>query len=165
MMRDAESMMSATQSNQSSDKLLNMIEVMSEQAEPLRLQEISRLCGINPSTALRFLATLQRWNYVAQTADTGRYYLTFKICAVAQNVNMFFDVRSVALPYLRSVAQIFSESCNLAVDSDMTLMYIEVVQGPNKMLMSTQRIGNVAPLHCTGVGKLFLTEYSQGGGA
>lgn len=159
-MRKPPSKTSAAQANQSSEKLLTMIEVMSEQPEPLRLQDISRLCNINSSTALRFLATLQRRNYAAQTIDTGRYYLTFKICSIAQNVNLFFDMRSVALPYLRNAAHIFSESCNLAVDNDMTVMYIEVVPGPNKTLMSTQRIGNVAPLHCTGVGKLFLTEYS-----
>lgn len=42
----------------------------------------------------------------------------------------------------------------------MTVMYIDVANVPNRTLMTTQMIGNVAPLHCTGVGKLFLTQYS-----
>ena len=149
-----------TRTNQSSDKLLNLLEFLTEQSEPLRLQDISRSCGMNASTALRFLNALQRRKYVEQDVQTGRYYLTFKLCALAQNVKSFFDIRSIALPFLRNVAHIFSESCNLSVERDMTVMYIDVAEGPNKTLISTQRIGNVAPLHCTGVGKLFLTEYS-----
>lgn len=159
-MHDPHSKSMPTQTNQSSDKLLNLLEVMTEQPEPLRLQDVSRLCDMNPSTALRFLTALQRRDYVAQDIDTGRYYLTFKLCYLAQNVSAFFDIRSLALPFMRSVAHIFGESCNLAMESDMTVMYIDVVTGPNKILMSTQRIGNVAPMHCTGVGKLFLTDYS-----
>jgi DNA-binding IclR family transcriptional regulator len=134
---------------------------MTEQTEPLKLHDIAQLCGMNASTTLRFLNALQRRKYVDQDLDTGKYRLTFKLCAIAQNIGTFFDLRSIAMPFLRNVAHVFSESCNLAIDSDMTVVYIEVVKGPNKTLMSTQRIGNVAPLHCTGVGKLFLTEYSR----
>lgn len=149
-----------TQTNQSSDKLLNMLEILTEQNQPIRLQDIADLCGMNPSTALRFLTALQRRNYVAQDAETSRYYLTFKICALAQNLTSALDIRGIALPFLHAVANVFSESCNLAVERDMMVTYIEVVSSPNKTLMTTQRIGNIAPLHCTGVGKLFLTQYS-----
>jgi DNA-binding IclR family transcriptional regulator len=149
-----------TRINQSSDKLLLLLETMTTQSEPLRLQDVARLCEMNASTALRFLKALQKRQYVEQDAETGRYYITFKLCALAQNISSFFDMRSLARPFLRSVSQIFSESCNLAVERDMAVIYIEVEKGPSKMLMSMQMIGNIAPLHCTGVGKLFLTEYS-----
>jgi DNA-binding IclR family transcriptional regulator len=149
-----------TRVNQSSDKLLLLLETMTTQTEPLRLQDIACLCRMNASTALRFLKALQKRQYVAQDADTGRYYITFKLCALAQSISSFFDMRNLVRPFLRNVAQIFSESCHLAIERDMTVVYIEVEKGPSKTLMSTQRIGNVAPLHCTGVGKLFLTDYS-----
>lgn len=159
-MQESASVLSPAQSNRSSDKLLSMLEVLSEQSEPLHLQGISQLCNVNPSTALRFLSSLRRRNYVAQTADTGKYYLTFKICSLAQSVHLFSDMRNVALPYLRNAAHLFSESCSLAIDSDMTAMYIEVVPGPNKQFLSLHRIGSSAPLHCTAVGKLLLATYS-----
>ncbi|MDR1979543.1 MAG: IclR family transcriptional regulator [Synergistaceae bacterium] len=159
-MRDPQSKLAPTQTNQSSDKLLNLLEILSEQIEPLRLRDIARLCGMNVSTTLRFLTALQRRGYVAQDAETARYYLTFKLCVLAQNLTTFFDVRGVALPFLRDVARAFSESCHLAIEDNMTVVYIEVVNA-NKTLMSTQHIGNVAPLHCTGVGKTFLADYSS----
>lgn len=149
-----------TQTNQSSDRLLTMIEVMVEQQEPLRLQDIARLCDTNPSTALRFITALQRKHYVAQDMDTGRYYLTFKFCAIGQSISSYTNIRTIALPFLRSTARIFKETCNLAIENDMSIMYIEVANSPNQTLLSTQRIGNIAPMHCTGIGKLILTGYS-----
>ena len=151
---------SSSQTNQSSEKLLNMLEIMSQQDEPMRLHEIAQLCNLNSSTALRFITALQRKQYVAQSIDTGRYYCTFKICALAENIRSSLSVRTVAMPYIRNIAQAFSESCNLCIDDDMRVLYVETVLGPNKTLMSTSRIGHIAPLHCTGVGKLFLSEYS-----
>jgi DNA-binding IclR family transcriptional regulator len=158
-MNASQDKLTPTQTNQSSDKLLNLLEVLSEQTEPLRLQDIARLCGMNASTTLRFLTALQQRRYVAQDAETARYYLTFKLCALAQNLTTFFDIRMAALPFLRNVAHAFAESCHLAIEDDMAVVYIEVVNA-NKTLMSTQYIGNVAPLYCTGVGKAFLTNYS-----
>lgn len=149
-----------TPSNQSSEKLLIILELLAQQQKPLRLKEISELCDMNSSTVLRFLYALQKRNYVAQDPDSGMYYVTFKLCALAHSVSTYNSIRSIALPFMRGVASTFNESCNLAIDSDMSMMYIEVMNCPSSTLLSTQRIGNVAPMHCTGVGKLFLSDYS-----
>jgi DNA-binding IclR family transcriptional regulator len=148
-----------TQTNQSSDRLLTMIEVMAEHQSPMRLQDIARACNTNPPTALRFITALQRRNYVAQEIDTGRYYLTFKFCAIGQSISSYTDIRAIAAPFLRGAAQLFQESCNLAVENNMTILYIEVANSQSQTLFSTQRIGNVAPMHCTGIGKLILADY------
>jgi DNA-binding IclR family transcriptional regulator len=48
-----------------------------------------------------------------------------------------------------------------AVEQDMSVVYIDVAEESDQMLKSMQRIGNIAPLHCTGIGKLFLLNYSD----
>lgn len=149
-----------TPANQSSDKLLSMLEKLTVQSEPLRLQDIAEICGMNSSTALRFLTALKKRNYIAQDIDSGKYYITYKICALAQNISTYNNIRNIALPFMRSVANEYKESCNLAVENDMSILYVEVVNSPYNTLLSTQRIGNIAPMHCTGIGKLFLSEYS-----
>lgn len=149
-----------TQSNLSSEKLLSLIEALAELSEPARLQDLSRMLEMNSSTVLRFLAALQHWGYVARDIDTGRYYLTLRLCGVTQSISANMSIRNIALPFLRSVAQTFGESANLSIEYDMAVMYVEVVNSPSKILVSTQRIGNIAPLHCTGVGKLLLLNYS-----
>lgn len=148
-----------TQSNQSAEKLLVLIEAMSALSEPIRLQDLSAKVGMNASTLLRFLVPLQAHGYAVQDPETSRYQLTFKLCGLAHNIASRTDLRNIAFPVLRNVAHIFKESANLSVDRDMSVMYIEVVNFPGRSLMMTQRIGNVAPMHCTGVGKIFLTEY------
>lgn len=149
-----------TRSNQSSEKLLLILEQMSEQDEPVRLQELSRMVHMNESTALRYVATLQKSGYVVQDADTGRYSLSYKICAIAANVSSRKSIRNICSPYLRSIAQIFAESANIAEEHNMTVIYIEAVSGPRQLLMTTRRIGNVSPMHCTAVGKLLLLNYT-----
>lgn len=150
-----------TRSNQSSEKMLTILERMSEQDEPIRLQDISRLVSMNESTALRYIATLQKSGYVVQDSDTGRYSLTYKICAVAANVSSRKNIRNICSPYLRSIAHIFSESANVAEEHNMMVVYIEAISGPRQLLMTTRRVGNVSPMHCTAVGKLLLLNYSQ----
>ncbi|MEG1774375.1 MAG: IclR family transcriptional regulator, partial [Oscillospiraceae bacterium] len=150
----------STRSNQSSEKMLTLLERLSEQDEPIRLQDISRLVQMNESTALRYIATLQKSGYVVQDEDTGRYSLTYKICAVAANVSSHKSIRNICTPYLRSIAHIFSESANVAEEHDMAVVYIEAVNGPRQLLMTTRRIGNVSPMHCTAVGKLLLLNYT-----
>ena len=148
-------------SNRSTEKLLSLIEAMSVLDEPIRLQDLSKKLGMNASTVLRFLAPLLRRGYVQQDPESNRYFLTFKLCGLANNISSRMDIRNVARPFLRNVAHIFQESANLSIENDMSVMYLEVVNSPNKTVMAMQRIGHIAPMHCTGVGKIFLLEYSQ----
>ena len=149
-----------TQSNLSTDKLLTLVEAMSSLTEPARLQDLAQSLGMNPATVLRFLAPLQQRGYVAQEPNTNRYYLTFKLCTVANNIATRRDVRNTALPFLRQLSHIFKETSGLSVENDMSVVYVDMVNAPDKSLALLQRIGHVAPLHCTGVGKVFLTEFS-----
>ncbi|MDR1519305.1 MAG: IclR family transcriptional regulator [Planctomycetota bacterium] len=147
-------------SNQSAEKLLLIVETMSALDGSIRLQDLAERLGMNVSTVLRFLAPLRRRGYVEQDPETSRYFMTFKLCGLANNISSRLDLRGVARPFMRHVAAVFEESANLSVESDMSVMYIETVNGSSKAIMAMQRIGHVAPLHCTGVGKIFLLEYT-----
>ena len=46
--------------NQSVERVFKIIELMSENREPMRLQSISEQLDIHPTTALRFLYTLSK---------------------------------------------------------------------------------------------------------
>jgi DNA-binding IclR family transcriptional regulator len=151
----------AIKSNLSSEKLLHIIEILSEQDEPVRLVELSKMAKMNESTVFRYLSSLQNCGWAMQDADSGRYTLSYKICAVAANVSSRKSIRSICTPFLRSLAEIFCESVNVAEEHDMAAVYIDAVSGPRQqLLMTTRRVGNVSPLHCTAVGKLLLLGFS-----
>lgn len=152
---------SKPQLNQSAGKVLRIMELLAEESEPMRLLDISNSLKINTSTTLRFLATLEKYGYVSQEKETLKYYLTFKICALANKISSGINIRDMVRPYLKQLSKTFGESACLAVEQDMKIVYIDVIEGPDQMLRTMQRIGNIAPMHCTGIGKLFLLNYSE----
>lgn len=150
-----------SKTNQSTEKVLSIIELLSKNKEPMRIQDIAKELKINASTVVRFLTTLMKCGYVSQDDLTSRYYLTYKICSIAYRVNSQLRLREIIHPYLQELSRIFNESVCLAIEQEMSVVYIDVVEGPDQMLRTMQRIGNVAPLHCTGVGKLLLLNYDS----
>jgi len=114
-----------------------------------------------PSTILRFLNALMNRNYVAQESTTGRYYLTYKLCGISDNVRSNSKLQTISLPYMQELSKTTEETVNLCVEYNMMVMYIESVPGLSKALVSQQYIGHIAPMHCTAVGKLMLLNYDS----
>lgn len=147
--------------NQSTDKALSILEYMAGQPGPLRLQDVSRGTGLNQSTALRFLTSLVNNGYATQDENTLKYSLTMKICAVAHKVFRGNNIVAVASPHLRALADRLGECVCLSVEQSGAVVYVDNYESRDQMLRSLTFIGRVAPLHCTGTGKLFLSDYSS----
>ncbi|WP_235839163.1 IclR family transcriptional regulator [Clostridium sp. Marseille-P2415] len=148
-------------SNHSAGKMLTILEYMAEQSEPVRLLDISKALNINVSTLLRFLTALVEKGYAKQEEETSRYYLTYKICVLGHQVCSRFDLRNFVHPYMKEIAALCGELVCLAVEQDGQIVYIETIEGRRNMLHTMKRIGKIAPMHCTGIGKLFLLDYSE----
>lgn len=153
--------LTASQANLSSEKMLTILEFLSYQNKPVRLQDISKQLSFPPSTTLRFMEMLKHHKYVAQEADTSRYFLTFKIFELANNLRINQEIDIVAKPFLQRIAYAFNEVCWLAMEYGMMMMYMEKAFPPNKPDPHLRYIGNLAPMHCTAVGKLLLLNYDQ----
>ena len=63
--------------------------------------------------------------------------------------------------YKLELSEKCGESACLAIEQDMMVIYIDVIEGPDSILKVMQRIGKSAPLHCTGVGKVLLLNYEE----
>lgn len=151
---------SSTRSNQSTEKAMAIIELLAHKQSPVRLRDISRELELNASTAARFLASLQGCGYVDQEPESQRYFLTYKICRVANLVSGRTSLQSITHPYLVSLCEQFHEALCVSVEQDMTMVYIDVAASRDQTLLSLQRVGNVSPMHCTGNGKLLLLNYT-----
>lgn len=153
----------AITSNQSTEKALRIMEYLASSGRPMRLLDISEALEINSSTAGRFLNTLVNCGYVMQDPETLRYSMTYKICRIANMISVENDVKiqQITHPYLEQISEIFDESSCVSIERDMEMVYIDVYTGRGRALMSRQRIGNTAPMHCTGNGKLCLLNYSE----
>lgn len=149
-----------SKANQSVEKTLQIIEVLAGDREPLRLADISKRVEMPASTVLRMINTLLEHGYAYQDAQSLRYGLTLRFAQIGHMINAQFRIRDVVHPYLTELSRVSGESTCLAVEEDMEVIYIDVVDGADGMLKIMQRIGKRAPLHSTGIGKLMLTQYS-----
>jgi DNA-binding IclR family transcriptional regulator len=149
-----------SKANQSVEKTLQIIEVLAGEREPLRLAEISKRVEMPASTVLRMINTLVEHGYAYQDAQSLRYGLTLRFAQIGHMISAQLRIRDVVHPYLTELSRVTGESTCLAIEEDMEVIYIDVVDGGDGMLKIMQRIGKRAPMHSTGVGKLMLTKYS-----
>jgi DNA-binding IclR family transcriptional regulator len=149
-----------TKKNQSIGKALQIIEVMAAADGPMRLQDIGSQVSLPASTVLRFLKTLRDHGYAEQNPQTLQYFLTLKFCDIAERIKRQIKVRDIAHPVLVELSRNLGEATSLAMARDGQVVYIDVVEGPDHMLQTLQRIGKIAPMNSTGVGKVMMQDYS-----
>lgn len=143
-------------SSQSSDKLLQILEFLAGQGQPLRLQDLSQALDMPQPTVLRYMNTLVGQGYAYKDEQTLRYTLTWKICRLSHQVTLHTGLRDIAAPFLRSLSQTFQSSACVVTRQEDELLYLDVADNPAHALGPLQHIGKKAPIHTTGSGKVLL---------
>jgi DNA-binding IclR family transcriptional regulator len=147
--------------NQSLRKALQILEGMTHISTPTRLQDLARKLRMPQSTLLRFLNTFIDFGYVGQDPETCCYYLTLKLVELGTRASGGYPFVHSLSKYIKQAAAAFNDSSSLCVERDMQMVYIATEEGPGRMLQTLHRIGHIAPMHATGVGKLHLLNYSD----
>ena len=146
---------SAAASNQTAEKLLLVLEALARQTQPVKLVDLAHQVGMNQSTCYRFVAALQNAGYAAQDKESGKYILNLKLCSLAEMIK-----DRVSVTFVAEASALFQESAHLVQEENRQIVYIDNVTISSQSLITRQYIGRTAPMYCTGVGKLFLLEYS-----
>lgn len=141
---------------QSVDRALSILQLLAEESsDGLALTEISRRLGLNQSTCHHLLSTLKVRRFVSQDEESRRYRLGIKAVEVGQAAMQQVDLVRVALPQMEELMVSVQENVNLVVLDNDSVVYVAQVPCDRTVRMFT-RIGERAPLHCTGVGKVLL---------
>lgn len=145
--------------NQSVEKTMKLVEILSESSTPMKLQDVARAAGMPASTAMRMLHTLSVLGYVDQETESLRYHLTLKFSFIGDRIARQTDVHQISHPKLAALASSAGECVCFAVRQGDDLVYLDVIaEQADNILTVTQRIGKRAPLYCTGIGKLLLSS-------
>lgn len=148
--------------NQSVEKTMKLVDIMADSGSAMRLQDIAEASGIPASTVLRMLNTLLAMGYVNQDSETLKYSLSLKFAYIGARAKAQSSTLHIAHPFLRRLADETGECTCFAEEQNHEVVYLDVIaEAANNILTVTQRIGKRAPLYCTGIGKLFLTQYSE----
>jgi IclR family acetate operon transcriptional repressor len=139
---------------QSLERAFDLLEALA--AGELRVTELASRTGLVPSTAHRLLATMTLRGYVAQSAESGRYMLGYKVVELAGGLEeRLARLRAVARPHMETIQRATGESVNLVVLDGDRVIYIDQVEGSRTVRMFTKR-GTSALAHTNGAGKAMM---------
>ena len=153
---------------QSVERAIAILKSFSIEKPERGVGELSRELGLHKSTVSRLMTTLERGGLLARHPETQRYRLGIDLIGLAAQVVGYMDVREVARPHLRYLADECQESVNLVV-LDMPsgdrgeraqVVNLEQFVPPARQVKNIGRVGRRMPPHCTAAGKVLLAYLS-----
>ncbi|MHB8926611.1 MAG: IclR family transcriptional regulator [Bacillota bacterium] len=136
-------------------RALGILEAMSRVEDSLGLVAISKLVGLDPTTAHRLLRTMQQHGFVTQSQVDGKYSLGIRVFQIGNSVTRLTALRQVVRPFIQVLMERTGETANLAIKDGLEAAYVEQVTGPHFLRTFTE-VGRGIPLHATAVGKALL---------
>jgi len=140
--------------SQSLDRALTLLRAMADGRKTL--DELASVIDVHKSTVLRLLRTLEEHRFV-QREGVRHYRLGTALFDLANKALDDLDVRRAAEPALRELNLQTGHTVHLASYEDGEVVYIDKYDSTHLVRMYS-RIGRRAPLHCTAVAKVLLSE-------
>ncbi|MCB6180081.1 IclR family transcriptional regulator [Rhodobacter sp. Har01] len=143
---------------QSLSRGLEALTYMTAQPGTVRLTDVAEALGVDKSNAAHLLKTLVAMGYAEQ--DDGRRYLpSGKLAGRVRTEHTLEEIVAVKEAWrgtLESLVTETGECAHLAVLVGLRVWYIDKVDSPLPLKVD-HPIGALSPLHCTALGKAFLS--------
>ena len=130
-------------------------------ATDLSLAELSRASGLSEATALRYASSLTTHGLLERDPGSGRYTLGMRLFLLGEDALRGRDPRGAALPHMRRLRDLFSETVNLAMRNGDELILIEVVESPRSLRLGAN-LGERDEWGSSAVGKAILAQLEEG---
>lgn len=144
---------------QSIDRSVMILEYISENND-CRLVDICTYLDLNKSTVHGIISTLEFHGLISKDPVTSKYSLGSKIFQLGMLYEKNLSIKKVAKPYLHHLVDKFSETAHLAVFSNYEALYVDKVESPYSIRM-TSIVGTSDPLATTAIGKCILANISE----
>lgn len=124
------------------------------------LDDLARSLDVHKTTVLRLLRTLESDAFVRRD-DNHRFYLGSRFFELGTAALQQHAIRDAALPHLERLGrETGGQAIHLAIYESGRAVYIGKVESTSSVRMYS-RVGLVAPLHATAVGKVLLSQLSE----
>ena len=124
------------------------------------LKDISEILGVDPSTASRFVYTLEILGYLERNQETKLYRVSPKTYALTVSLSGPRNLRKVSLPFMEELRDTTGETVVLGVRDVAEMVIIEVVETKH-FLVPRGWVGGRVPIHCSALGKAVLAHLSH----
>ncbi len=147
----------AEQSKYSLESIDRMIAVLNalESAHDQSLEQVARGSGLSESTALRYLMSLAKHDFVERNERTGSFRLGLRLFRLGKLAVERRDIVNIARPTMEQLLKSFGESVNLATRQQGNIVLIGVLDSPNPVRKGA-RAGETDVWHATSLGKALL---------
>lgn len=126
-----------------------------DRSRELSLQELSQKLDMDKGTLHRILSTLKDGGYVRQNTANRKYANSLKLLQMGSNVLIHEDVRTLAEPFIKELAEKSGETVNLGQLFEKKVTYIDKIESKETIRVGLG-VGKSIPLYCTGLGKSIL---------
>jgi IclR family acetate operon transcriptional repressor len=140
---------------QPAQKALAVLTLVAENASGMPLSAVCKELKLPKTSAFRYLQTLVEAGFVDHETQTNTYSIGTKFRSLAKADSSLHRLRMVARPHLQQLVSEFSETVNLALPQEGSVIYIDILEGTH-MLRVQGRVGDRHPLHSTALGKAIL---------
>ncbi len=136
-------------------KGLKVIEALAAGGGQSSLSDIARSCAMTKSNAHRLLKTLEDCGWVRRDPATRGYALTLRLWSLGARALHGMDLRAVAAPHLRRLAEATGESVHLSVLENGEAVYIDRAESA-EIVRAYIRVGDRAPAWAVATGRAML---------
>jgi IclR family pca regulon transcriptional regulator len=144
-----------TDTLQSLERGLGVLQVFSKDHARLTLSDVARLAGITRATARRILLTLEHLGYVR--ADGRLFSLTPRVLSLGFGYLSSLNLWEIAQPFMERLVEETHESCSAATLDLPDIVYVARV--PTRRIMTIALgIGSRLPVHSTSMGRVLLAD-------
>lgn len=137
------------------ERALTILELLAEKQQGLTTSEISRRAKIPKSSASYLLRTLAARGYLRRDPETGQFTPGIRMLTLGGQAIQGMQLRDVALPYLRQIAERTRLDSHLAVLDHGDAVYVERIESPGFIKMAIWVGKRVAP-QVTAIGKALI---------
>ena len=134
---------------------LVILDILSQSQGGASITEVAEILGVDKGSASRLMSTLAMHGYSERDPTTRRYFLGPQIIRLSGSLLTCMPLRESAKPFLRQLMEHTGECAHLAILAQGKALYIDQVESPATLRVNVQ-VGQMAPLHCTALGKILL---------
>ena len=140
-------------------KAMELLQLLSDAGEAMTLSAISERAGLPKSTVFGLLTTMRDYDVITQHAD-GKYALGLRLFEYGCRASAFWNISSLARPYLEHLAEATGASAMLSTYENGHIVALDQAEGRDSLRIVTAP-GARLPLHCTSQGKVFLSAMAD----
>lgn len=144
----------------SADRVLQILDLLTEHPEGLTLSEIQTAMSIPKSSAYGLLTTMTARGFLTQDSTSRRFSVGIRLWQAGRAYLSVASVEQVALPYMERVRDRLNETVQLAVLDGTDNVYIGKVD-PDQQLRLASHVGARLPAYATGIGKALLSTLPE----